>query len=262
MNRENILLFEPDKKVEKLFTGWLKEKDYGVRPANNIEQIPALLSGEKFDILIIDIDSSEITKSLLKLLPTLKEDTRFSDLPVAVLTDRKDVKKIVSAIESGADFFLLKPFEADSFLKRLEIIFKEIELKSKGKRVLDLNYINYLIVLSSEMERENLFILSTIIFNKLIIEKINTILGESIIAQIIKRVNEIIGEDYAFMREVKFSGAQILMESVDKASKDIPVVKLTIAFRDYIYAFLQLVQTLTSDILMERWGGVLKLKDK
>ncbi|MBU1147144.1 MAG: hypothetical protein KKD11_02230, partial [Candidatus Omnitrophica bacterium] len=71
---------------------------------------------------------------------------------------------------------------------------------------------------------------------------------------------ELIGEDYAFMREVKFSNTQILMTGVDRVSKNIPVAKLSMAFRDYIYAFLQLVQSLTSDILMER-GGV-GVKDK
>lgn len=84
------------------------------------------------------------------------------------------------------------------------------------------------------------------------IEKIGTILGELIIAQIIKCCNELIGENYAFMKEFKFSGAQLLMNDVDKVSKNIPVAKLTAAFRDYVYAFLQLVRTLTSDILMER----------
>jgi len=86
------------------------------------------------------------------------------------------------------------------------------------------------------------------------LEKINTILGRPVIDQIIKRCNQVIGEDYAFMREVKFSNDQITMVSVEKASKEVTVKKLATAFRDYIYAFLQLVQALTSDILMERGG--------
>ena len=52
------------------------------------------------------------------------------------------------------------------------------------------------------------------------------------------------------MTKVKLSANRILMDDVDKVSKDTPVGKLTIAFRDYVYAFLHLVQVLTSDILM------------
>ena len=75
--------------------------------------------------------------------------------------------------------------------------------------VLDLNYINYLIALAGESEREDFFVLAPVIFNKLILEKINTILGEPILEQIIKRINELIGEDYEFMKSVEFSGNRL-----------------------------------------------------
>lgn len=249
---KKILFFESDKEQREVFSSWLKGEGYEVKSTDNSQQILPFLSGEKFDILIIDIDFPETTDSLLNLCQILKKDQHFSEFTITVITYKKNTKIIANSIEAGVDNFILKPFETESFLSRLGTIFKQIELKSKGKKVLDLNYINYLIKLTSETTREDFFILSSVIFNKLIIDKVKGILGEPIIVIMMKRLGELIGGDYEFVKEARFSDGKILMDKVDKVTKDVPVEKLTIAFRDYVYGFLQLIQTLTSDILTER----------
>lgn len=252
MEKMRILLLESDKEQSELFITWLKEENYEVKALLTPDEAANVVSKDTFDLLIMDIDAPEITDKCFNLCQTLKKDPHTQEMPITILTYKKDAEKITGAIEVGADSFVLKPFETDSFLERIKAIFKEIELKKQGRKVLDLNYINYLIALTGDLGRESFFRLSPVIFNKLIIERINTILGEPIITQIIKRCNELIGKDYVFMSEIKFCNNQIFMDGVEKASKDTTVKKLTTAFRDYIYAFLQLVRTLTSDILMER----------
>lgn len=250
---KKILLFEPDKEQSEVFSSWIKGEGYEVKSTDNSQQVLPFLSGEKFDILIIDIDFPEGADSLLNLCRILKKDQYFSEFPITVITYKKNIEIIAKFIEVGVDNFILKPFETESFLSRLDTIFKQIELKSKGKKVLDLNFINYLIELTGETtQREDFFILSSVIFNKLIIDKVKGILGEPIIVIMTRRIGDLVGEDHGFAKEVRFSNGKILMDKVDKVSKDIPVEKLTIAFRDYVYAFLQLIQTLTSDILTER----------
>lgn len=251
---KKILLLEPDKEQAEFFAGWLKQEGYGVSAINNFQEVQSSLSNEEFDILLMDCDDSSSGTDSLELTRTLKAGARFKDLPIAVITYKKDTKKIIAAIEAGVDIFMIKPFETDSFLNRVEVIFKELELKSKGNKVLDLNYVNYLIVLAGQMEREDFFALSAVIFNKVIIEKINTILGPPVITQIVKRANEIISVDYEFMKSVEFLGGKISLAGVDKASQWEDIKKITIAYRDYVYAFLHLVRMLTSDILMERGG--------
>lgn len=255
---KKILLLESDKEQAELFTSWLKGEHYSVNCVGTSQEAQDFLAKEKLDLLLLDGDGPEITEPLLKLARTLKTDASFKDLPIAILTYKKATKDIVGAIEAEIDILMLKPFETDSFLKRIEAIFKELELKSKGKKVLDLNYVNYLIALAGEMEREDFFALSAVIFNKLIIGKISTILGPPVITQIIKRANETIGADYEFMKSVEFSSKGLSLVSVEAASKEVPIKKITLAFRDYVYAFLHLVRMLTSDILMERGGA----KDK
>ena len=249
---KDILLVEPDREQGELFENRLKEEGYVVSLAHNSEQAHSLLSEEKFKNIIIDIDSPENRDALLELCRTIKTEPDFSDIPVIVLAYKKDGKQIADAIEAGADNFVLKPFETGSLLARMTTISKEIVLKKKGKKVLDLNYINYLIKIAGDVNRDSFFLLAGVIFNKLIVNEIEAIIGEPIIALILKRLEELIGKDYPFMRELNVQNGRLIMDGVDKASRDIPVRTLTFAFRDYVYAFLHLVGTLTSDILMDR----------
>lgn len=252
---KNILLFEPDKETETLFSGWLRDAGYAVSPAEDLEKIPRLLAEKKFDIFIVDIDFPGTSESCLGLCVTLRSNPRFSGLPITVLTYKKDVRKIAGSIEAGIDNLILKPFEADSLLERLEVIFKDAELKSKGQKVLDLNYVNYLIELASQASREDFFVLAPVIFNVLIMDKVKTILNKPVVDVMVKRLQELIGQDYEFIKHIRFSDSHINMDEVERASKEVPVKKLTTAFRDYVYGFLHLVRTLTSDILMERGGA-------
>lgn len=252
---KKILLLEPDQGQAELLVSWLKGEAYGVSLIDKPQAAQSFLANDEFELFLMDCDDPEITAKSLELARMLKADMRFKDLPVIVIAYRKDTKKIIDAVEAGIDLFMLKPFETDSFLERIKDIFKEIELKSKGNKMLNLNYINYLIELASQMERGDFFALARVIFNKLIIEKTGIILGPQIIAQIVKRVNETIGADYEFMRSIEFSGKGLSLDGVDKVSRDVPTKKIAIAYRDYVYAFVHIVMVLTSDILAER-GGV------
>lgn len=249
---KKILFFGPDKDQNEAFSEWLKGENYPIKSTDNFEQIVPFLSEEKYDILILDIDSPEIREHLLDLCRIMKKDPRFSELSIITLTYRKNTQLIASSIEAGVDNFIFKPFETKSLLNRLSTILQQIKLKSKGKKVLDLNQINYLINLTGESTREDFFLLSAVIFNKLIIDKVAGIIGEPIILIMMKRLVNIVGEDYGFINEVKFENGKIFMDKVDQVSPEVPVEKLVVAFRDYLHGFLQLVLSLTSNILMDR----------
>jgi len=252
MAQKRILLIEPEKEQSELLANWLREEGYEVKSTEQSQEVLTRLLREHFDLVIIYLDFPGSTQDPFQLCRKLKEDPRLSDLPIAALTFKHDGKKIAAALEAGVDSFVLKPFETDSFLERIETIFREIELKEQGRKALDLNYINYLIKLTSQTSREDFFSLSPIIFNRLIMDKVNDILGKPVIMVIVKRVQELTGDNYGFMKQARFQNGLLLMDEVDKASKDVPVKRLTFGFQDFIFGFLHLVRTLTSDILMER----------
>lgn len=250
---KKILLFGPDKEQNQVFSDWIKGENYLIKSTDDLEQILFLLSKGKYNTLILDFDSPEIRENLLDLCRIMKKDRRFSELFIITLTYRKNTQLIASSIEAGVDDFIFKPFETESFLNRLDIIFKHIKLKCKGKKILDLNMIEYLINLAGEGTREDFFLLSSVIFNKLIIDRVAGIIGEPIILIMMKRLGDIIGENYRFMQEIRFENGKIFMDKVDQVSPEVPVKNLVMAFRNYFHGLLQMILSLSSNILMDRW---------
>jgi len=116
----------------------------------------------------------------------------------------------------------------------------------------DLNYIDFLIELATQSSRQDFFLLAPVLFDKVISDKVRVFIGDQIIMVIMRRLNDLTEEIHGFMKEVKLQNAQLLMDSVDKASKGVPVERLAVGFRNYIYGFLKLVKILTSDILTEQ----------
>jgi len=255
MKKKKILLFQPDKEAERLFGGWLNAEGYEMVLLEKLESARKVISDDGFDLFIIDIDVEGTAHESLRLCRALKKDPLFRELPVTFLTYRKNVHKIIAAIEAGADNFVLKPFKEEMFLKRLKVILEETELKARGKKVLDLNYVNYMFELAGEAGRDDFFIFADAIFNNLIIGKVIAIIGGSIFGQIVKRANEAVGDEDAFMKEIHISDERICLDDVKRVSGDMPVAKLVRGFKGYIYIFLRLLHVLTSDILMSGGKG-------
>lgn len=250
MVKEKILILESDKGMGEAFSNWLKKEDYNVEVANNIDDANHMLSHSIFDIFLVDLDSLEVLESLWGLCQSLKQED-VSDIPICILTYKNDAVRIASAIEAEVDRFIVKPFDTAGFLRSLQSVLKEIEHKKKGQKSLDVVYINYLIQLSGGLNRRDFFLVMPVIFNKLIMDKIKTIIGESIVAMLANRLQEVIGRDYEFMSAIRFYGTNIVIDDVNKFSQDIAVEQISEAFNKYVSSFLRMLQGLTSDILMD-----------
>ncbi|MBU0650607.1 hypothetical protein KKC59_01705, partial [bacterium] len=138
------------------------------------------------------------------------------------------------------------------FLKQIKAILTDIEIKKHGRKVLDLNYVNFLINVLNDLNRDSFFQIAPVIFNKLIMTQLKSFLGDVILTAIEDRLREMIGRDYPFMEEVELIAGKIDMDVARRASKEVEVKILVNAFRDYTYAFLYMITALTSDILIER----------
>lgn len=59
-----------------------------------------------------------------ELCKVLRKDVSLSLIPIIMLTGKGDIKDMVSGINSGADDYLLKPFEPETLLARIDMILK------------------------------------------------------------------------------------------------------------------------------------------
>ena len=91
------------------------------------------LAGED-DIELVLLDYWLGEKEGITLLGRLKEDKRFRDIPVLMLSSERDGERIAQCIEAGADDFLPKPFEPRIFEARIEASLAKHRFRSRERQ--------------------------------------------------------------------------------------------------------------------------------
>jgi len=81
-----------------------------------------LVKGESPDVVILDINLPDING-----FDVLKEIRKFSAVPVIILTVRSDDEDMVRGLESGADDYVIKPFNYVTLLARVKAVLRRSE---------------------------------------------------------------------------------------------------------------------------------------
>ncbi len=110
--KKKILIAEDDRAILEVVKIILENEGYDTLPVDREEAIRELFKTEFPDLILLDIwlsgeDGGKIAKSL-------KANNATSHIPVIIMSANNETEKI--AKESGADDFLLKPFNLDDLL--------------------------------------------------------------------------------------------------------------------------------------------------
>lgn len=123
----HVLLIEDDALVASGITAGLRLHGFTVDHVDSAASAEAALAGAQFDIAVLDLGlPDEDGIDVLK-----RWRARGSDLPVLVLTARDALADRLGGLRSGADDYLLKPFELDELAMRLHVLLR----RSAGRSV-------------------------------------------------------------------------------------------------------------------------------
>ncbi|WP_323143345.1 response regulator transcription factor [Massilia phyllosphaerae] len=124
-----ILLVEDDPKAARLLARGLEEDGYAVTVAASAEQA-APLAGDGHAIAILDWMLPG--QSGAALCRAWRQ--RGIRLPVLMLTARDGLQDRVEGLDSGADDYLVKPFEFDELLARVRALLRRAALPALQRR--------------------------------------------------------------------------------------------------------------------------------
>ncbi len=125
--KAKVLICDDDLLLLELMEFRLQTKGYDVVRAVDGAEALTKARAESPDIIVLD---AMMPKSDgFEVLGRIKGDPNTSDIPVIMLTARKGERDIVSALEKGAEDYLVKPFIPEELLARLSRL-----LARKGKR--------------------------------------------------------------------------------------------------------------------------------
>jgi DNA-binding response OmpR family regulator len=109
--QKKILIADDDEAIVDSTAFMLEVAGYNVDYTTDGTHVPAAMQ-LKPDLLLLDIWMSGVDGR--DICRQLKDDPKTKNIPVLMISASRDVKQ--SALESGADEFLEKPFEMESLL--------------------------------------------------------------------------------------------------------------------------------------------------
>lgn len=115
---ENLLAVDDDPIIHKMLEFAFRDEGFALVSKLNGEDAKAWVEKNHSDLsaLILDWEMPGITG--LELLKQLKKDERFADIPVVMLTSHSEKSEIQLGIDSGAYYYITKPFNKE-FLKSI-----------------------------------------------------------------------------------------------------------------------------------------------
>jgi two-component system phosphate regulon response regulator OmpR len=122
----HILVIDDDKRLRDLIARYLTEQGYRVTSAIDAADARAKLAGITFDLLVVDIMMPG--ENGLELTKNLREN---SLVPILLLTAMGESNDRIAGLETGADDYLVKPFEPRELVLRISAILKRAQARSE-----------------------------------------------------------------------------------------------------------------------------------
>jgi len=121
MKKEKILTIDDDLDIQDVLNLTLSEH-YEVFQAANGQEGLKLVQAKHPDLILCDFMMPVMNGR--EFCQALKKDTFLQHIPVIMLTGKGEVKDKVVGIAAGADDYIVKPFNPDELLARIQMILR------------------------------------------------------------------------------------------------------------------------------------------
>lgn len=116
-----ILIAEDEPRIVSFLEKGLKANGYTVTITRNGSEAADLATSEDFDLLILDLGLPGMDG--FEVLAEVRG--RGEQLPVIVLTARREVQSTVAALDGGANDYITKPFKFEELLARVRVALRD-----------------------------------------------------------------------------------------------------------------------------------------
>src|SRR6266480_6243705 len=120
----HVLAIDDDPLVRQMIVDYLGDNDIQVTALSSGQAIADVMARHTIDLLILDLkmpgeDGMQIARNL----------RAASDIPIIILTGRKDEADRVMGLELGADDYLTKPFSPRELLARIRALLRRVRAR-------------------------------------------------------------------------------------------------------------------------------------
>jgi len=121
MNTRNILVVEDEASIAEVVSLYLKRAGFTVQIASDGRQAMGLIERQMPDFVILDLMLPEVDG--LSLTRWLRDR---SDVPIIMLTARREEIDRITGLEMGADDYVVKPFSPQELVSRVRAVMRRL----------------------------------------------------------------------------------------------------------------------------------------
>ena len=119
MNEKHILVIEDEPSLSEVVSLYLKRAGFQVQVANDGKQAMSILEKQIPDFVIMDIMLPEVDG--LSLTRWLRDR---SNVPIIMVTARREEVDRIAGLEMGADDYVVKPFSPQELVSRVRAVLR------------------------------------------------------------------------------------------------------------------------------------------
>jgi len=127
MSSGRILVVDDDPQIRRIMRMTLIAEGFEVSDARSGEDALDKLTGDKFDLIILDMNMPGCGG-----LETCRRVRSISDVAIIMLTVRSGETDKVAALDAGADDYVTKPFGMPELMARLRAVLRRFPLSAEG----------------------------------------------------------------------------------------------------------------------------------
>jgi len=117
-----ILIVDDDADIREILKLTLSEENYQTLEAKNGEEALAIIQTKPLDLVILDYKMPKMDGRTLCNI--IKKDLLLQYLPVIMVTGKGEVSDKIDGIDSGADDYIVKPFEPKELMARIRMVLR------------------------------------------------------------------------------------------------------------------------------------------
>ena len=118
---KKALVIDDSRAMRTILSGILGELGYEVQGAEDgARALEILNTGGSFDLALVDWNMPQMTGYDFVL--EVREESRFDDLRLVMVTTETEIARMSDALEAGADEYIMKPFNNEMLLEKLMLL--------------------------------------------------------------------------------------------------------------------------------------------
>ncbi|MBU1599271.1 response regulator transcription factor [bacterium] len=134
MDKERILIIEDDKDISNLVKYNFEKDNFECTIVTSGEEAFEVLNKKQIDFIILDIMLPKIDG--FEVCRRIKQESKFRDIPVVILTAKGEEVDRIVGLELGADDYIVKPFSPRELILRSKAILRRRKIDEIKKDIL------------------------------------------------------------------------------------------------------------------------------